>query len=85
MQIPKQYNEKFNKVLISNGGYASETKGMLAFNFDLKNIGEPDVILRIKITKTSNGLMLSQEHYVEKVWVLRQEISYYIISYKYLP
>ena len=44
---------------------------MLAFNFDLKNIGEPDVILRIKITKTSNGLMLSQEHYVEKVWVLR--------------
>lgn len=83
-EIPKQYNEKFNKVLISNG-YASETKGMLAFIFDLKNIGEPYVILRIKITKTIDGLMLSQEHYVEKVWVLRQEISYYIISYKYPP
>lgn len=44
---------------------------MLAFIFDLKNIGEPYVILRIKITKTIDGLMLSQEHYVEKVWVLR--------------
>lgn len=44
---------------------------MLTFIFDLKNIGEPDVILRIKITKTSDSLMLSQEHYAEKVWVLR--------------
>lgn len=40
---------------------------MPASNFDLMNMGEIDVIVGIKITKTNNGLILSQEYYVEKV------------------
>lgn len=40
---------------------------MPASNFDLMNMGEIDVIVGIKITKTNNGLILSQEYYVAKV------------------
>lgn len=43
---------------------------MLASNFYLNNIGEADVVLGNKITKTSDDLMLSQEYYIEHVWVL---------------
>lgn len=43
---------------------------MSASNFDLMNMGEIYVILGIKINETNNGLILSQEYYVEKVWVL---------------
>ena len=68
-QAPKQWHEKFDKVLVLNR-YANEIKKMLASNFDLKNMGEADVILGIKITKISYGRMLSQEHYVEKVQLL---------------
>ena len=33
----------------------------------MKDLGEVEVILGIKITKTLNGLNLSQEHYIEKI------------------
>ena len=33
----------------------------------MKDLGEAEVILGIKITRTPNGLKLSQEHYVEKI------------------
>ena len=35
--------------------------------FDMKDIGVADVILRMKITKTSDGYALSQSHYIEKI------------------
>ncbi|KAH9781527.1 hypothetical protein KPL71_008509 [Citrus sinensis] len=103
-QAPKQWHEKFDQVLVSNGyvindsnkciyfksidattyviiclyvddmlilspnlGTINETKWMLASNFDMKDMGEADVILGIKITKTSDSFRLSQEHYVEKM------------------
>ena len=44
-----------------------ETKKFLGFKFDMKDLGEAEVILGIKITRTPNGLKLSQEHYVEKI------------------
>ena len=44
-----------------------ETKKFQGFEFDMKDLGNVEVILRIKITRTSNGLKLSQEHYVEKI------------------
>lgn len=66
------------KYWISNG-YANETKRMPTSNFDLMNMGEIDVILGIKITETNNGLILSQEYYVEKDWILWWEIDYYTI------
>ena len=40
---------------------------MLVNNFDMKDLGVSDVILGIKIIKTSNGIELSQSHYVDKV------------------
>ena len=42
------------------------TKSFLASNFDMKYMGEVNVILRIKIIKSDDGLILSQECYVEK-------------------
>ncbi|XP_022858083.1 uncharacterized protein LOC111379008 [Olea europaea var. sylvestris] len=35
--------------------------------FDMKDMGLVDVILRIKITRTPNGLVLSQSHYIDKI------------------
>ena len=40
-------------ILSLNLGTINETKRMLASNFDMKDIGEADVIVNIKITKTS--------------------------------
>ena len=42
----------------------NETKMLLASNFDMKDMGEANVILGIK---TNDGFRLSQEHYVEKI------------------
>jgi hypothetical protein len=33
----------------------------------MKDLGEADVILNIKLNKTENGMTLMQSHYVEKV------------------
>ena len=33
----------------------------------MKDLGEAEVILGIKITRTTNGINLSQEHYVKKI------------------
>lgn len=53
---PKQWPDRFDKILVSNG-YATETKRMLTSNFNLKRIEEAYIILVIKITKTSDGLI----------------------------
>ena len=44
----------------------NETKRMIVSNFDMKDMREANVILGIKVTRVSDGLRLSQEHYVEK-------------------
>jgi hypothetical protein len=44
-----------------------ETKVFLSKNFDMKDLGEADVILNIKLIKGEDGITLSQSHYVEKV------------------
>lgn len=54
-------------ILSPNLGVINETKMMFAFNFDMKDMGEANVILGIKITKTSDGFKLSQELYIEKM------------------
>ena len=41
-----------------------ETKKFLGSKLDMKDLGKVEMILGIKITKTPNGLKLSQEHYV---------------------
>jgi hypothetical protein len=45
-----------------------EVKEFLSQNFEMKDLGEADVILNIKLVKESNGgVILTQSHYVEKV------------------
>ena len=44
-----------------------EVKLFLCQNFDMKDLGEADVILNIKLIKGDNGITLTQSHYVEKV------------------
>ncbi|KAJ9547396.1 hypothetical protein OSB04_019939 [Centaurea solstitialis] len=45
----------------------SETKKYLSFNFKMKDLGEVDTILRIKVKRTSSQISLSQSHYIEKI------------------
>ena len=43
------------------------TKDLSCSNFDMKDHGEVDVILGIKIIRNNEGITLSQSHYVKKV------------------
>ncbi|WJZ95257.1 hypothetical protein VitviT2T_014041 [Vitis vinifera] len=45
----------------------TSTKNMLNSRFDMKDMGLADVILGIKIKRTSYELILSQSHYVDKI------------------
>ena len=45
----------------------NETKQFLSSNFEMKDMGEADVILGVKIKRTPNGICLNQSHYVEKL------------------
>ena len=102
-QASKQWHEKFDNVMMSNGfkinecdkcvyikttdrGYVilslyvddmlivgsndhmiKSTKDILNSRFEMKDLGLADVILGIKITRTTSGLVLTQSHYVEKI------------------
>ena len=45
----------------------NEVKFFLSEKFDTKDLGEVDVILKIKLMKDESGITLSQSHYVEKI------------------
>jgi hypothetical protein len=45
----------------------NEVKTFLCQSFDMKDMGEADVILNIKLIKGENGITLTQSHYMEKV------------------
>ena len=53
-------------IFVSNDFMIKYGKKILTSKFDMKDSGVVDVILGIKFCKTSNGLVLSQSHYVEK-------------------
>ena len=42
-------------------------KSFLRLKFDMKDLGEAEMILGIKITRTLNRFNLSQEHNIEKI------------------
>ncbi|GJU56829.1 retrovirus-related pol polyprotein from transposon TNT 1-94, partial [Tanacetum coccineum] len=44
----------------------NQTKKMLHSSFDMKDIGEADVILGIRIQTNFDGYILTQSHYIEK-------------------
>ncbi|GJX42183.1 zinc finger, CCHC-type containing protein [Tanacetum coccineum] len=103
-QAPKQWHQKFDKVVLSNGYLLNQankcvyskfdetgkeviiclyvddmlifctdqvqvhlTKEFLSLRFSMKDMGEADVILGIRIKHESNGIAISQSHYIEKV------------------
>ena len=45
----------------------NKVKNLLRQNFDMKDLGEADLILGTKITRTSDGIALDQSHYIEKL------------------
>ena len=62
-----------------------ETKNFLSSKFDMKNLGEVEVILGIKISRTLNGLNLSQGHYVEKILRRFEHFDCKLVSTPYDP
>ena len=54
-------------IMGSNNEVIKTTKEMFNIKFDMKDLGVADVILRIEIYKTLDGLILSQSHYIEKI------------------
>ena len=44
-----------------------ETKSLLPSKFAMKDLGEAEVILGIKIKRVNKGIALTQSHYVEKI------------------
>ncbi|GKB46814.1 zinc finger, CCHC-type containing protein [Tanacetum coccineum] len=102
-QAPKQWHQKFDEVVLSNGYLLNQadkcvyskfdetgkgviiclyvddmlifgtnqvqvdlTKEFLSSRFSMKDIREADVILGIRIKHESNGIAISQSHYIEK-------------------
>jgi hypothetical protein len=45
----------------------NDVKSFLSQNFGMKDLGEADVILNIKLIKGENGITILQSRYVEKV------------------
>ena len=53
-------------ILGTNIEIIKSAKRMLSNSFDMKDLRVADVILGIKITRTPDGISLSQSHYVER-------------------
>ncbi|XP_022891859.1 uncharacterized protein LOC111406711 [Olea europaea var. sylvestris] len=51
----------------SNNKMIESTKNILNSRFDIKDMGLADVILRVKISRTLDGLVLSRSHYLDKI------------------
>lgn len=54
-------------ILGTNIEIINKTKKMFTNNFDMKDIGEADLILKIKLSKTLDGTILPQTHYINIV------------------
>nr|GEU86069.1 zinc finger, CCHC-type [Tanacetum cinerariifolium] len=103
-QAPKQWHQKFDDVVLSNGFslnqadkcmyskfdasgkgviiclyvddmlifgtdqvQVNKTKEVLSSKFDMKDLGEAEVILGIRIKRENNCIFISQSHYIEKI------------------
>ena len=54
-------------IIGSNNDIIKATKRMLTSEFDMKDLGVVDVILGMKISRKSDGFVLSQSQYIKKV------------------
>jgi len=51
----------------TNVSVVNETKRLLSSLFEMQDLGEADVILGIKLSKTKSGFSLCRSHYIEKM------------------
>ena len=54
-------------ILGSNLHVINEIENILRSHFDMKDLGETNFILGMKITKTCDGIYLKQSYYIEKI------------------
>ncbi|GKF19063.1 zinc finger, CCHC-type containing protein, partial [Tanacetum coccineum] len=73
-QAPKQWHQNFDEVVLSNGYLLNQadkcvrlTKEFLSSRFSVKDMEEDDVIMGIRIKHESNGIAISESHYIKKV------------------
>nr|GEV02227.1 zinc finger, CCHC-type [Tanacetum cinerariifolium] len=60
-------NQPQGFIMPDNVNKVDLTKKFLSSRFSMKDIGEADVILVVRIKHESNGIAISQSHYIEKV------------------
>ncbi|GJU80723.1 zinc finger, CCHC-type containing protein [Tanacetum coccineum] len=60
-------NQPQGFIMPGNKNKVDLTKEFLSSRFSMKDMGEADVILGIRIKHESNGIAISQSHYIEKV------------------
>ncbi|GKC00125.1 zinc finger, CCHC-type containing protein [Tanacetum coccineum] len=80
-QAPKQWHQKFDEVVLSSGfvlnqsdkidqGQVDKTKEFLSSNFSMKDMGEADVILGIRIKREDKGRAVDQLEYSRAIGCL---------------
>ncbi|GJS78745.1 zinc finger, CCHC-type containing protein [Tanacetum coccineum] len=62
-QAPKQWHQKFDEVVLSSGFLLNQSDKY----FSMKDMGEADVILGIKIKRENKGIVIAQSYYIEKI------------------
>nr|GEW17466.1 zinc finger, CCHC-type [Tanacetum cinerariifolium] len=77
LKAPKQWHQKFDEVVFSNGYLLNQAdkcvyrkfdeSGILSSRLSIKDMEEADVIIGIRITHESNGIAISKSHYIKKV------------------
>nr|GEW06458.1 zinc finger, CCHC-type [Tanacetum cinerariifolium] len=67
-------NQPQGFIMPGNENKVDLTKEFLSSRFSMKDMGEVDVILGIRIKHESNGISISQSHYIKKVL---QKFNYY--------
>ncbi|KAJ9535587.1 hypothetical protein OSB04_un001276 [Centaurea solstitialis] len=61
-QAPKQWHQKFDDVVLSNGFALNQADKCVYSKFDTS-----EVILGLRIKRGNNGISVSQSHYIEKI------------------
>nr|GEZ09809.1 zinc finger, CCHC-type [Tanacetum cinerariifolium] len=54
-------------ILGTDQNQVDKTKKFLSLRFSMKDMGEADVILGIKIRRENKGIVITQSHYIEKI------------------
>ncbi|GJS56272.1 zinc finger, CCHC-type containing protein [Tanacetum coccineum] len=61
------YVDDISWIFGTNQTQVDKTKEFLSSNFSMKDMGEADVILGIRIKRENKGLTITQSHYIEKI------------------